>query len=68
MELYATELMGSKAYDLQGNYVGTCTRVFHRARGPTQSYFPFSADARPFSSAGSSSRPDRFRCGWRDSP
>src|SRR4030081_901629 len=28
MELYATELMGSKAYDLQGNYVGRVREFF----------------------------------------
>jgi sporulation protein YlmC with PRC-barrel domain len=28
MELYATELMGSKAYDLQGNYVGKVREFF----------------------------------------
>ena len=28
MELYATELMGSKAYDAQGNYVGRVREFF----------------------------------------
>ncbi len=28
MELYATELMGAKAYDVQGNYVGRVREFF----------------------------------------
>jgi len=33
---YATELMGAKTYDAQGNYVGQDSRVFYRTGGPSR--------------------------------
>src|SRR6266581_4139512 len=47
MELYATELFGVKAYDVQGNYVG---RV--------REFFIEPAVARPFSAAGGQAQPN----------
>ena len=65
MELYATELMGSKAYDLQGNYVGRVREFFIEPAQTNPIAFPISrGHFHPLLA----SRPDRYRCGWRDSP
>ena len=62
MELYATELMGSKAYDSQGNFVGRVREFFIEPADQPNRVVPFSCSSRGhFPPAGCAPRPGGLR-------
>ena len=55
--LYATELMGAKTYDAQGNYVGKIREFFIEPADQPESHRALFAVAGEFSAAGGEARP-----------